>query len=75
MFRAGIHDGFEQRCGNSETQFLVVIDNDEVTESQNTTVGSVFAKGKHAVDLDIITRLLALDRNLPSNFIWEEFCK
>jgi hypothetical protein len=46
-----------------------------LSESQNSIVGGVFTNGKHAVDLDIISGLLSLDRNLPSNFIWEEFCK
>jgi len=42
---------------------------------QTSIVGGVFAKGKLAADLDIIAGLLDLDRNLPRNFIWEEFCK
>jgi hypothetical protein len=59
---------------NTETQSLGVIDIGEASESQNSIDGSVFAKGKLAVDMETIG-FLARELNLPSNFIWEEFCK
>jgi hypothetical protein len=34
-----------------------------------------FEEGKLAVDVETIAGFLALELNLPSNYIWEEFCK
>jgi hypothetical protein len=42
---------------------------------QTSIVGAVVAKGKLAVEVDVIAGPLALSSNLPSNFIRKEFCK
>jgi hypothetical protein len=64
-----------KRAEMPRLSFLESSTSARLSESQNSIVGGFFTNGKHAVDLDIISRFLSLNRNLPSNFIWKEFCK